>query len=84
MRKDFIEDEIFPLTITSDRYGGVYSGGNYVAWNLLAEDVPEAASGDDESCYNFWLYNEIVCGIGRTVSGAVADLYLKLNCGVQE
>lgn len=84
MGKDFMEDEIYPLTITSDRYSGAYSGGSFIAWNLLAEDIPSAADGDDCDCYEFWHNNEIVCGKGRTVSEALADLYVKLKGGVQE
>lgn len=81
MNKDFIEDEIYPLTITSDRYNGTYSGGNYIAWNLLAEDIPSETDGGDVDCYEFWLTNEIVFGKGRTVSEALADLYIKLKGG---
>ena len=84
MSKEFMEDEIYPLTITADRYNGAYSGGKYVAWNLLAEDVPEGAEADDVDCYDFWLNNEIVCGKGRTVSQALLDLYIKLKGGAEE
>lgn len=77
--KDFIEDEIYPLTITADRYTGAYSGGNFIAWNLDADEVPEGIYSDDCGCHEFWLENEIVCGKGRTVSEALADLYIKLK-----
>lgn len=76
---EFMEDSIYPLTIVSDRYSGAYSGGEYTAWNLLAEDVPEGIEADDVGCHSFWLDNEIVCGKGRTVCEALADLYMKLN-----
>jgi hypothetical protein len=81
MSKDFIEDTIYPLTITADRYNGAYSGGKFIAWNLLAEDIPEGTEGDDCDCYSFWLDNEIICGKGSTVSEALADLYVKLKGG---
>lgn len=81
---EYMEDEIYPLTITSDRYGGAYSEGYYTAWNLCAEDVPEAIDGDDCDCHAFWLENEIVCGKGRTVSEALADLYMKLKGGTEQ
>ena len=84
MSKDFMEDEIYPLTITADRYGGVYSGGNFTAWNLCAEDLPEGIEADDVGCHEFWCDNEIVCGKGRTVSEALADLYLKLKGAVMK
>ena len=83
MSKDFMEDEIYPLTITADRYNGAYSGGQFIAWNLLAEDVPEGSEADDVDCHSFWLENEIVCGKGRTVSEALANLYIKLKGGAE-
>lgn len=79
---EFIEDTIYPLTIISDRYSGVYSGGNYTAWNLYADEVPEGVYADDCECYEFWMENKIICGKGRTTSEALADLYLKLKGGV--
>lgn len=79
--KDFIEDTIYPLTITADRYTGAYSGGNFIAWNLDADEVPEEIYSDDCGCYEFWRDNEIICGKGRTVSEALADLYIKLKDG---
>ena len=79
--KPFIEDEIYPLTITADRYSGTYSGGAYIAWNLDANEIPEDIYYDDCGSCDFWLENSIVCGKGRTVSEAVVDLYIKLNKG---
>lgn len=76
---DFIEDEIYPLTIASDRYSGAYSGGNYTAWNLEATDIPPAIDGDDVDCHAFWLENKIPVGKGWTVSEALLDLYIKLK-----
>ncbi len=75
----FVEDEIYPLTIVADRYTGVYSGGAYLAFNLDADEVPEEIYYDDCGCHYFWTHNEIVCGKGRTVSEALADLYVKLK-----
>lgn len=79
MSKEFMEDEIYPLTITADRYSGTYSGGNFIAWNLDADEVPDGIYFDDCGCHEFWLENEIVCGKGRTVSEALADLYIKIK-----
>lgn len=40
--------KLYPLTITMDRYTGVYSGGIFTAWNLDPDEVPwEIAGGDD-------------------------------------
>ena len=81
MSEDFIEDKIYPLTIIADRYNGTYSGGQYTAWNLIAEDIPPEVDGDDVDCYEFWLTNKMICGKGRTLKEAVADLYIKLKGG---
>ena len=75
----FVEDEIYPLTIVSDRYNGTYSGGAYLAFNLDADEVPDAIFSDDVRCHRFWTRTEIMCGKGRTVSEALADLYLKVK-----
>lgn len=77
----FIEDDIYPLTIVSDRYSGAYSGGNYTAWNLLSDDLPPAIDGDDVDCHAFWLENKTPVGKGCTVNEALLDLYLKLKMG---
>lgn len=80
--KPFIEDEIYPLTIVSDRYSGTYSGGAYTAWNLYDGCVPSEISEDDVTCCGFWSgadCEEYVVGKGRTVSEALLDLYVKLK-----
>lgn len=74
-----IIDSIYPLTITSDRYTGTYSDGNYTAWNLEPSEVPEAIFGDDCDCHSFWLHNNIVCGKGNTIEEAVGNLYIALK-----
>lgn len=79
--KEFVEDEIYPLTITADRYSGTYSDGYYIAWHLDADEIPDDIYADDCVCYDFWKHNEIICGKGRTVSEALADLYCKLRGG---
>ena len=76
---DFMEDEIYPLTIVSDRYTGAYSGGQYTAWNLSANELPDGIDGDDVDCMSFWRNNTIPVGKGRTVSEALANLYIQLN-----
>ena len=80
----FIEDEIYPLTIISDRYSGAYSGGNYTAWGIPSDEIPLAVDGDDVDCHAFWLENKIPVGKGRTVSEALVDLYTKLKRGEED
>lgn len=71
---------IYPVTIISDRYDGVYSGGKWTAWNLDESEIPEDASGDDLACYDFWNMEEKpVCGIGQTPNEAYEDLKMKIE-----
>ena len=75
---DTIFESIYPLTIVSDRYSGVYSHGAFTAWNLETYEVPTEISGDDVTCMNFWHESKIPCGKGQTVEEAVGNLYLLL------
>lgn len=72
--------EIYPLTVTSDRYGGAYSGGKYIAWNLRVYDVPIDPFLDDVTCASFW-YSccENNCAVGETIEEAVENLRKKLQ-----
>lgn len=74
-----IYDSIYPLTITSDRYGGAYSGGDFLAWKLLPENIPTEPWEDDVTCYEFWHDTDIICGRGKTPEEAVANLYIMLR-----
>ncbi len=71
-------DKIWPLTVTADRYGGVYSGGAYLAWNCCPWEVPQEAFGDDLICGWYWNSNTTPVGIGETPERAVGDLQRKL------
>jgi hypothetical protein len=44
---------IWPITVTTDRYGGCYSKGKFLAFNLLPWQVPEEIDGDDITCMDF-------------------------------
>ena len=82
-------DEIFPLTVVSDRYGGTYSGGNYTAWNLYPDEIPLEINGDDVTCHDFWLNihnaygteKHTLCGVGDTMASAAHDLKRRLMEG---
>ena len=45
---------MWPITVTTDRYGGCYSDGKFLAFNLLPWQVPEEIDGDDITCMDFW------------------------------
>lgn len=72
--------DTYPLTIKSDRYGGVYSGGKYTAWPYDEADIPDEVDMDDVSCGHIWgviKSERHHVGIGCTPSVAMLDLYLK-------
>lgn len=76
---DTPQTDIYPLTIVMDRYGGIYSGGCYTAWNLDVEDVPQEIESDDVTCYDFWHSYDGIVGLGTTPSKAAEDLRRKLE-----
>jgi hypothetical protein len=65
----------YPVTIVLDRYGGVYSGGKWIAWALYPEDVPHEPGEDDSTALAFW-HNERKhpCGRGVTPDAALANI----------
>lgn len=80
-----IFNAIYPLTIVADRYGGVYSGGKFLAFNCLPNEVPEDIDKDFPYCRNFWVsrrtsyQSKIIIGKGQTVEEAVENLYRQLK-----
>lgn len=72
--------EIYPLTIINDRYGGIYSKGKYLAFNLEYDEIPSSINGDDTDCLLFWLENEdYLVGKGNSVEKAIEDLCYKIR-----
>ena len=78
-KKEF--KHIYPLTVVKDRYGGCYSKGYYLAFNLEACDVPEDVNGSDVDCICFWdeEAKEYAIGKGDTAQEAIDDLARKLQ-----
>ena len=72
-------DELYPLTIVCDRYGGTYSGGRYTAWPCDPWDVPLGCEESDPICDMFWRNYEWPVGLGATPQAAMEDLRIKLN-----
>lgn len=74
---------IYPLTIVSDRYSGVYSGSAWTAWNRDPDCVPEEISGGDGECLEYWRseYNPKydIVGFGNTPDAAILDLHSKIE-----
>ena len=73
---------IWPITVTIDRYGGGYSKGKFLAFNLLPWQVPEEIDGDDITCMDFWTgegRKAYTIGKGFTASEAIEDLESQLR-----
>ena len=73
---------IWPITVTTDRYGGGYSKGKFLAFNLLPWQVPEEIDGDDITCMDFWTgegCKAYTIGKGSTASEAIEDLESQLR-----
>lgn len=68
----------WPTTVVRDRYGGVYSGGTWLAFPLRPESVPSAAADSDVPCRRFWDEHRkaasLPIGVGETPDEAVAAL----------
>lgn len=62
---------IYPVTIMKSRYGGSYSGGRWIAFNL--DIIPSDAYGEDIPCSEFF-NNYKDYGKGETPDEAYKDL----------
>lgn len=71
--------EIYPLTILKDRYGGIYSGGKYLAFNKHHDEIPNNVYGDDIACCEFWEDFCDVYGTGNTIENAIQELTEKIH-----
>lgn len=70
---------IYPLTITLDRYEGVYSGGKILAINN--EEFPQGVFSGDIECDEFWKDYENIntIGVGDSIYEAIMDLKRKME-----
>ena len=66
--------DMYPLTITKDRYSGTYSGGEWLAFPLEASGVPEEIDGDDIECMTFWDEYKGIVGKGGSMEEAIQSL----------
>ena len=73
--------DIYPLTIICDRYSGTYSGGEYLAFNLDFDEIPQAVLGDDTTAMEFWDYysKDYIVGKGGCIDEAIDNLVELLN-----
>ena len=78
-----MNNDIYPLTIVKDRYGGAYSEGQYLAFNLYPGSIPDAVGGGDMEEDAFWRENgehtKFLIGKGYTPDSALLDLAQKIE-----
>ena len=68
-------EPLYPVTIIRTRYGGVYEGGDWAAFNCDEWDVPGDATAGDPECEAFWREPKAVrVGVGGTPDQALAAL----------
>ena len=71
--------EQYPLTVISDRYGGTYSGGRFLAYPCDFDEIGEDVNGGDNACMDYWDEFNGIVGKGATIEEAVQDLRDKLQ-----
>lgn len=73
--------EVYPVTIVSDRYGGTYSNGKWLAFQLDPADIPEEVGGSDPEEMIFWDNHDSAqfpIGKGNTPNEALESLRRQL------
>lgn len=71
---------IWPITIVATRYGGVYEGGKFAAFNQYPYEIHIDAMGDDGDASYFWnSYDAEKVGRGNTPGSAMVDLQKRLE-----
>ncbi len=69
----------YPLTIIRDRYNGIYSGGNWIAFPLRIDEIPAAVNSNDEDCVTFWESYAEPYGLAESPDAALSDLLEKMT-----
>lgn len=72
------DNEIYPLTIVADRYGGCYSGAAFIAWNKDTVEVPEDSQGSDRTYSVFW------ANVNREEIGMTSSDFISRRCLLQK
>lgn len=83
MKQEVLFDEIYPLTIISDRYSGAYSDAQYLAFNLHSSQIPDDVGGGDMQEEDFWHISktceQYTIGKGSTPNEAYVDLLREIE-----
>jgi hypothetical protein len=64
----------WPVTIVRARYGGVYEPGDWIAFPLAPDQLPEEWDADDVTCRNFFEERRGQIGGGATLNEALENL----------
>lgn len=72
---------IYPVAIITARYGGVYEGNRWLAFNCYDGQIPNEATSDDITCSTWWSTSADAKKVGRgnTPNEALIDLELRMN-----
>ena len=72
--------DIYPITIVQDRYGGTYSGAAFLCFGCEFYEIPEEVNGDDIESITFWditnlktYHADLHIGKGETPDAALRD-----------
>lgn len=68
------EEELYPVTITMARYGGVYEPGKWLAFPHDPDQLRQGWDDEDVPCADFWDTYRGWVGAGSTPEEAYADL----------
>ena len=81
--------DIYPITIVQDRYGGTYSGAAFLCFGCEYYEIPQEVNGDDIEAMTFWdntnlrtCHADLRIGKGNTPDDALRDYaekYYKLT-----
>ena len=81
--------DIYPITIVQDRYGGTYSGAAFLCFGCEYYEIPQEVNGDDIEAMIFWdntnlntYHANLRIGKGETPDDALrdhAEKYSKLS-----
>jgi hypothetical protein len=87
MKKEILP---YPFTLIMDRYGGTYSGGQFLATNQVYDEIDTSIGGCDSEEMVFWrefkqgepigfLGDKMYIGKGNTPQEAINDLLQLIN-----
>jgi hypothetical protein len=68
----------YPLTIIRDRYNGIYSGGDWIAFPFRIAEILVVVNSNDEDCMAFWENYTEAYGLSKSPDAALSDLLDKM------